>query len=144
MLTRVPSEAKPQRTFFETTKFHSSWGSGLDGIGSSGSLSESASRRCARDIFERSVAWHFLEALAVTGYLNVGGQDSTQTVENMREMAERSYMRVRPSLTVGDEPTRAGDGIPAVVNFEPGFAYASRPFRTVTGDRLTGEIVETI
>lgn len=95
-------------------------------------------------IFERAVAWHFLEALAATGYLNVGGQDSTQTIENMREMAERSYERVRPSLTSGDEPTRPGDSIPFVVNFETDFAYASRSSSSTPFDRLSEGIVDTL
>lgn len=96
------------------------------------------------EIFERAVAWAFIEILTVGGYLTVGAESTSEALERVTTMFENSYERVRPSLTVdANEGRRPGEGPIHVSNWQGDTVYANRRrTRVNTTDLVSNQIVD--
>jgi hypothetical protein len=74
-------------------------------------------------VYERAVAWHFLAILVIRKYLPLpeGLEPPKNEIGHADPYtwSDPFYSRVRPLLTTGDEPSRAGQVVPRVGNLRP-------------------------
>ncbi len=74
--------------------------------------------------FERVAAWTFLATLAATGHVRTPGEDPETTSGRFYALADKFYREAPVDLSSGDEPARAGGGVPSVGNmYGPGWVF---------------------
>lgn len=94
------------------------------------------------EIFERAVAWAFIEILTAGGYLAVGNESNSEALDRVTRMFEQSYQRVRPSLTSdANEGRNPNEGPIHVANFEADMVYHNRSSSINTTDLASNQII---